>query len=157
MTARASHETKKQSISVAMQTSIPTVRTVRNNWRAWVEPVMGRGAWFALIEAGLLGCGCRQHQETAKPGSGVTHDLPKTPAALNAWYVEPPAGQNAAVFHVKGFDALQMGKVEGSSLPFLGKGTLPPLGAPLPGASKSALAAVVQSNRDALHLFAQGA
>ena len=67
------------------------------------------------------------------------------------------SGQNAATFYSQGFDALQMGNVESSSLPLLGKGTLPPLSSPLPAAMKPALAAFVHSNQRPLQLFAEGA
>jgi hypothetical protein len=83
--------------------------------------------------------------------------VPHTLAELNAWYVEPPAGQNAATFFLDGFDALQIGNVDSSSLPLLGKGALPPLGSPMPASIKSALSAIVHSNQEALQLFAEGA
>ena len=104
----------------------------------------------------LLGCGCRQKPGAATSTSAANDGLPRTLTELNAWYVEPPVGQNAATFYSQGFDALQTGKVESSPLPFLGKGTAPPLGSPLPASMKSTLAAILQSNRTALDLFAQG-
>jgi hypothetical protein len=83
--------------------------------------------------------------------------LPQTLAELDAWYIEPPAGQNAAAFYAQGLDALQFGKAGTSNLPLLGKGQLPPLGTPMPALMKSALAVLVKSNRDALQFFAEGA
>lgn len=83
--------------------------------------------------------------------------LPRTLNELNAWYVEPPAGQNAAAFYSQGFNALQIGSVEASNLPLLGKGKLPPLGTPLPASMKSGIAALMQANRDARQFFDRGA
>src|ERR1035438_175273 len=34
--------------------------------------------------------------------------LPETLAELDAWYVEPPAGQNAATFNLRGIKAMQI-------------------------------------------------
>jgi hypothetical protein len=84
--------------------------------------------------------------------------LPQTLAELNAWYVEPPAGQNAATFNLRGIKAMQIsGADQIANLPVLGKLPAPPPGTPLPAPMKSALAAFMQRNRDALPFFAQGA
>jgi RNA polymerase sigma factor (sigma-70 family) len=84
--------------------------------------------------------------------------LPQTLAELNAWYVEPPAGQNAATFNLQGFKAIQMsGADQNANLPIMGKLPPPSPGAPLPAPEKSALAIFVQHNREALQFFAQGA
>jgi RNA polymerase sigma factor (sigma-70 family) len=84
--------------------------------------------------------------------------LPQTLAELNAWYVEPPAGQNAATFNLQGIRARQIsGADQNANLPILGKLPPPSPGAPLPAPVKSALATFVQRNRAALQFFAQGA
>jgi len=84
--------------------------------------------------------------------------LPQTLAELNAWYVEPPAGQNAATFNLQGIRARQIsGADQNANLPILGKLPPPSPGAPLPVPVKSALATFVQRNRAALQFFAQGA
>jgi hypothetical protein len=84
--------------------------------------------------------------------------LPETLAELDAWYVEPPAGQNAATFNLRGIKAMQIkGADQIANLPVLGKLPSPPPGTPLPPLVKSTLAAFVQRNRDALQFFAQGA
>jgi RNA polymerase sigma factor (sigma-70 family) len=84
--------------------------------------------------------------------------LPQTLAELNAWYVEPPAGQNAATFNLQGIRARQIsGADQNANLPILGKLPTPSPGAPLPVPVKSALATFVQRNRAALQFFAQGA
>ena len=85
--------------------------------------------------------------------------LPKSYAELNAWYVEPPEGQNAATFFAKGFDALQISQADQDSndLPVLGKGSLPPPGTPLPSRMKASIAALVQRNEAAWAALEQGA
>jgi len=84
--------------------------------------------------------------------------LPESLAELDAWYVEPPAGQNAATFNLQGIKAMQIkGADQIANLPVLGKLPTPPPGTPLPPPVNSALAAFVQHNRDALKFFAQGA
>ena len=81
--------------------------------------------------------------------------LPLTLAELDAWYVEPP--QNAATFHLQGFDALQIHCAGSSNAPLIGKGKLPSPGVPVPAPMKSDLAAIAHANQEALHFFAQGA
>jgi hypothetical protein len=127
--------------------------SVRNKW---LIAATGR-TLLVVIGTVMFGCACSQKHESSSPRSGAKDGLPRTLAELNAWYVEPPAGQNAATFYSDGFDALQISTVGSSSLPLLGKGTLPALGSSMPAAMKLALAAVVHSNRDALQLFAEGA
>jgi len=88
----------------------------------------------------------------------VLTGLPQTSAELNAWYVEPPAGQNAATFNLQGIKAMQVdGADQIANLPILGKLPPPPPGIPLSLPVKSALTAFVQRNREALQFFAQGA
>ena len=83
--------------------------------------------------------------------------LPQTPAELDAWYIEPPAGQNAATFNLRGIKAMQIkGADQIANLPVLGKLPTPLPGTPLPSPVKSALADFVQRNREALQFFAQG-
>ena len=108
---------------------------------------------LVLIGAVLFG----RKQEPVASSIEKMDGFPQTLAELNAWYVEPPAGQNAATFYSRGLDALQIGKAASSNLPLLGKGRLPPPGTPLPTPLKSALAAFVKSNRGALPFFAEAA
>jgi len=86
-------------------------------------------------------------------------NLPQTPAEWNAWYVEPPAGQNAATYDLKGIAAMQTGEAaQSTALPVLGKASLPARPwTPLTPAMKSALGPFVEANRPALQWFAQGA
>ena len=81
--------------------------------------------------------------------------LPHTLDELNAWYVEPPPGQNAARFYEQGIDAMQRADVP--NLPVVGKGRMPSVGAPLPPSIKSSIAAFLHSNREALQFFDQAA
>jgi hypothetical protein len=84
--------------------------------------------------------------------------LPQTLAELDAWYVEPPSGQNAATFNLRGIKAMQIkGADQIANLPVLGKLPPPLPSAPLPAPVNAALAAFVQRNRDTLKFFAQGA
>jgi hypothetical protein len=83
--------------------------------------------------------------------------LPQTLAELDAWYVEPPAGQNAATFNLRGIKALQIkGADKIANLPVLGQLPAPPPGTPPPAPVKSELATFMQHNREALQFFAQG-
>ena len=84
--------------------------------------------------------------------------LPQTPEELDAWYVEPPAGQNAAIFNLRGIDARNVeGVQQMADLPVLGKLPPPDPAVPLPPAQKTALTAFLQRNREALQFFSQGA
>jgi len=89
-------------------------------------------------------------------GAAVPDGLPHTTAELNAWYVEPPSGQNAAIFVGDAIGALHLANVESSAAPLLGRGKLPPLGGgPLSASVKSSVGALIRSNRDALQFFSQ--
>jgi hypothetical protein len=84
--------------------------------------------------------------------------LPNSLAELNAWYVEPPEGQNAATFFVRGLEAIQITDADLASrdLPIIGKGELPEPGRPLPSKMKAAIAALVQRNSAVLDAFREG-
>ena len=69
--------------------------------------------------------------------------------SLNECYPEPPAGQNAATYFSKGFEALQLNKP--------GDIKLPAIGVPTPAPLKLTYISIVHSNRDALRHFAEGA
>jgi hypothetical protein len=84
----------------------------------------------------------------------ANNDLPRTLEELNAWYIEPAPGENAATFYLQGLNALRL--TSGGSLPLVGKGTLPALSAPIPLPLKSALATLVRSNEEALNFFDRG-
>jgi len=108
---------------------------------------------LVLVAAAAVIFGRSHHGSSAVSNE----DLPHTLVELNAWYVEPPAGQNAAIFFSQGFDALQIGNVNDPNTPLLGKGKLPPLGATMSVSVKSALAAALHANKNALQFFVQGA
>ena len=78
-------------------------------------------------------------------GAGSDPSLPQTLEDLNEYYQEPPAGQNAATFFLKGFEAMQILPADGKSpnLPVLGQAKLPALGSPFPGAMRAAVSAVI--------------
>jgi hypothetical protein len=73
---------------------------------------------------------------------------PNSYAELNTWYAEPPEGQNAATFFLKGLDAFQITDADRNSpdLPVLGRGRWPEPGAPLPPQTKAGIFAFVQRN-----------
>ncbi len=110
---------------------------------------------LAAAAAVWFGRGYLQKRGAAAPVPLANDGLPHTLNQLNAWYVEPPSGQNAAPFYCQGFDALQID--HGANLPLLGKGKLPPPAGTIPPPMKLAMAAFVQANRDALQFFDQGA
>jgi hypothetical protein len=85
------------------------------------------------------------------------NEYPRALAQLNAWYVEPPAGQNGADYYTKGLNALQSANGAGANGPLVGKGTLPPPGTPVPPSVRSSLTSLVRANAEALQFFAQGA
>jgi hypothetical protein len=73
-------------------------------------------------------CGTKQNHSAGSvhPQPAAKDVSPRTLPELNAWYVEPPAGQNAASFYSAGLDALRFGNVSASNLPLLGRGVLEP-------------------------------
>jgi hypothetical protein len=72
-------------------------------------------ARLALL-VGLSGCGKPGGKNNGKPDARLTARLeairqagqPVTPAELNAWYPEPPAGENAAPLYADAFAALSV-------------------------------------------------
>ena len=85
--------------------------------------------------------------------------FPKSLAALNLWYVEPPEGQNAATFFLKGAEAIEISPADANSrdLPIFGSATMPALGEPMPPVTKENIAAVVQRNEAAWKSLQEGA
>src|SRR5690349_1467451 len=108
-----------------------------------------------LIGAGLFARSVGLGQKPRTVAMAVKDGLPHTLAELNAWYGEPPDGQNAAKFISEGISALHLANVESSPVPVLGRGKLPPLGGSLSWSVKSSLGNLIRSNREALQLFAQ--
>jgi hypothetical protein len=177
--AAASHEmaqhwaaqaTLAPGLRIIAQKSLPTVQPLLQSDRLpqertaklsktkartkrWI-PVLGVTALLILVLAGLL----VQRGLGSKRRGGMVHvannDLPRTLEELNAWYIEPPPGKNAATFYLQGLNALRL--TPGGNLPLVGKGTLPPLSAPIPLPLKSALATLVRSNEEALNFFDRG-
>jgi RNA polymerase sigma factor (sigma-70 family) len=126
---------------------------------AWTKAKTAIVAVVAVILASGTGVFVvtKIHQ-TSKPVHLAEGALPQTLEELNAWYVEPPAGQNAATFNLEGFKAMQTkGADQIANLPILGKLPPPSPSAPLAALVKSALTDFVQRNREALQFFAQGA
>lgn len=109
------------------------------------------------VGAVLLARSVGLNQKSGNPAAAQKDGVPHTLAELNAWYLEPPSGQNAAIFFSEGIKALQLAKTESSALPLLGKGKLPALGSPMPVSVKAGLTGLVGANREALQFFAQGA
>jgi hypothetical protein len=124
---------------------------------AWTKAKTAAVAGVALILAAGASVVVIKGVHSTKAIQLPPDGLPQTLAELDAWYVEPPAGQNAATFNLQGIKAMQIkGADQIANLPVLGKLPAPPPGTPLPSPVKSALAAFVQRNRDALRFFAQG-
>ncbi|MGB7747001.1 MAG: hypothetical protein WBN75_06920 [Verrucomicrobiia bacterium] len=89
----------------------------------------------------------------------VGDDLPRTLAELNRWYVEPPAGSNAATKFLEGIAALKITDVDTNSanLPLIGEGKLPQPDKPVLPEMEAAMAELVQRNQSAFHIFDQAA
>ena len=125
---------------------------------AWSKAKTAVVAGAALILAAGTSVVVIKGSHSTKANRLPPDGLPQTLAELDAWYVEPPDGQNAATFNLRGIKAMQIsGADQIANLPVLGKLPAPPPGTPLPAPMKSALAAFMQRNRDALPFFAQGA
>jgi hypothetical protein len=124
---------------------------------AWTKAKMAVVAGAALILAAGASVVVIKGSHSTKAIRLPPDGLPQTLAELDAWYVEPPAGQNAATFNLRGIKAMQIsGADQIANLPVLGKLPAPPPGIPLPAPMKSVLAAFMQRNREALKFFAQG-
>jgi hypothetical protein len=94
---------------------------------------------LAICAAIFNGYARIKKQSPPATASAIATDLPNTVEELNSWYVEPAPGHNAATINLRAFAALH-------SSPF----KLPQPSAPLRASTKSALEALVNSNRSAL-------
>jgi hypothetical protein len=121
-----------------------------------VAIVAGTGA--VLVAAGAV-FWLGNRKSTRSVAGTSSRNFPKSLAELNDWYVEPPAGQNAATFYVKGLDALEVSQVDQNStdLPVLGRGSMPELGQPISPRAKAAITALVQKNEAAWKSLQEGA
>lgn len=125
---------------------------------AWINTKTAVVIGAALIVATGISVVVVKESHAPKIIPSAFAGLPQTLDELNAWYVEPPTGQNAATFELQGIHALQLaGDEKIPHLPILGNAPAPLPSAPLSPAMKSALAAFLQDNHDALHFFDQGA
>jgi RNA polymerase sigma factor (sigma-70 family) len=125
---------------------------------AWTKAKTAVVAGAALILATGTSVVVIKTVHSTRANPLILDGLPQTSAELNAWYVEPPAGQNAATFNLQGIKAMQIdGADQIANLPILGKLPPPPPGTPLPSREKSALTDFLRRNREALQLFAQAA
>jgi len=114
----------------------------------------GHSTWLLLVGVGLLALVALIFW-LRRPGSAAAaapqDGYPHTLAQLNAWYSEPPAGQNAAFFYSQGFDLLQIG----NEMPLFAHDNMPALGRPLPSTTLRSLGAFLKLNQGALQAFAQ--
>lgn len=124
--------------------------------KKWLLPALS-GTVALVVVIGVFLAGGLGQSKPANSSVAVNDAFPHTLDELNAWYVEPPSGQNAATFFSQGFNALVAVNADGSTLPLLGKGKLPSLGTPLSASMRSSLAALMRSNKDALQFFVEGA
>lgn len=124
-----------------------------------------QAALIAITAAGvvlLAGAGVfflwKSHARTAVVATPADPTWPKSFAQLNTWYAEPPEGQNAATFFLKGFDAFQFSDADSKSadLPVMGQGILPAPGTPLSPRMKASVADLAQRNQSAWAQFKQG-
>src|SRR5215471_16983185 len=69
----------------------------------WFLPVLGAGIVLVLALVSAVYVAHSLGQKPAARHADVTgNEYPRTLAELNAWYVEPPAGENGAVYYTKG-------------------------------------------------------
>ena len=118
----------------------PSRSTGQNNFplnakRKWAIPLI-TATFFLLVAAAVLFVRLR-HQRTDLVALSNEATAP-TLKEINARYVEPPAGQNAADFYLQGFDSMRVEDVSLLKVPLLGSGKLPPL-----GSTRSGLALVL--------------
>jgi hypothetical protein len=123
----------------------------------WLIPAIGVGMVLVLALVGVVYAGHNLKLPTPGHTDPALSDYPGTLTQLNAWYVEPPAGQNGADYYTKGLNALQGGNGAGANRPLVAKETLPPPGTPVSASVKSSLTSFVRGNGEALRLFGQGA
>ena len=90
--------------------------------------MIGAALALVLVVAWFFARGLLQGAKPATTIPAPNDGLPHTLAELNAWYVEPPAAQNAATYFSQGFNALRVANLDSSGVPLLGKGKLPALG-----------------------------
>src|ERR1051325_325860 len=138
-----------------METTMPVVEVKSRS--KWIVLAISGAVALMLVYVFSSARSPGRARRLDRPVAVANDGLPRTPAQLNDWYEEPPAGQNAATFFSQGFTAMQRPKGSQANVPLLGRGQLPPLGAPLPASVKSAVSGFLDSSREALQFFDQGA
>jgi hypothetical protein len=88
----------------------------------------------------------------------ATKGYPETLEGLNAWYPEPPEGENAATFYMEAGKRLYLSKSSAREfLPYLGDAKLPPLGEPLPDHTRNFVNTFMEDMSKAYELIDEAA
>jgi len=100
--------TPAANLAISRHFASPPKRSGAPVANRWVVPALGGTVGVALLCLAAL-CIGRTHAQSSKPtGNQVVVTFPRTLPEINAWYAEPPAGQNAATVFAQGFAALQI-------------------------------------------------
>jgi len=123
----------------------------------WLVPAIVGGVVVMAVVGVLVARSQGQKRVADSPIASAADGFPQTLAQVQAWYVEPESGHNGAKFFQQGFDALQLRNVPLAEVPIFGKSEIPAPSASLSAASRSAISALLRSNRAAIQHFTEGA
>lgn len=146
-----------RSSAASKGTQLPSaIGDAASSKRKLLVAVIAVGAVLVVIAGGFTFW--KLHKPAARGITGSGSSLPNSLTELNAMYAEPPAGQNAALFYLKGLDSMEISQADLNSadLPVLGHGAMPALGEPLSPRARASMADLLQRNESALIALQQG-
>jgi RNA polymerase sigma factor (sigma-70 family) len=132
-----------------------TFTLLKGTLMAWTKAKLATVVGAGLILATGATIIVVKETKAGETASAAADGLPRTLEELNAWYAEPPAGQNAANYYLQGFNALQIRDANKEpNLPVVGGLTTMLTKQP---EVMAATTVFVQNNQKALQMFAQAA
>ncbi len=127
---------------------------LRERWFVWV-PL----SFLALLAVAYAAYrAVLKHRLNARLQAIREEGYPATLEELDAWYEEPPPGQNAADIYMKAFRLIvEPTEEEAEKLPLVGYAELPPPGEALPQEMMSAIEKHLEPNKQAIRLLHEAA
>lgn len=130
---------------------------MRKFWHNWRWPILGVAAFVAFVGGTLGWRHWSLHRAIETHLQAIRQaDLPVTLAELNAWYPEPPPGENAADLFLDAFSNY-FNAEDWQDLPGGGNADLPKRGEALSDDMKAAVEKYLKANAEALKLLHQAA
>jgi len=124
----------------------------KRRWLSGCLVILGTVVLMAVIAWLLLGASSDRSTEALR-----AKGYPTTLVELNAWYVEPPIGENAAGYYLEAGKLFENASFSDyDNLPIQGQADLPPLGTPIPDEMRAVVRAFLDHEVQAFELIDEG-